>query len=397
MKTIIRQALLLAAKDTKIFAKDRFAAAFSFLLPFAFIIGFSVALGGQGPRDEPLELVISTQESAGQSAYIVEEMAQSSGDTLRVMDYDAALIAVENGDLEGFVAFPADFTESLVSGSPTALEVVVTGDSPDIQAALSGFARSIAGEFSEAQIALTAISRLSGSDFSEVAAASMDQDVMRRGDTPVIRLEVESVGGIKPFNASNFTLPGYLTMFVFFAAAMSAATIARERQSHTLERLLSNGTRRESIVLGKFIAAATVGVIQIVVLWTVGLLAFRIDPGLSPAAVILISLLMALASASFAVMLASIVRDVQAASTAGVLASLVLAPLGGSWWPLFITPQWMQSLAKLTPHGWANGGFNKLMLFGAEFGDVTQEMAALAAFMVVFLAVAVWRFRLSAG
>ena len=55
-------------------------------------------------------------------------------------------------------------------------------------------------------------------------------------------------------------------------------------------------------------------------------------------------------------------------------------PSAGCWWPLFITPQWMQSLAKLTPHGWANGGFNKLMLFGAEFGDVTQEMVALAGF-----------------
>ena len=52
---------------------------------------------------------------------------------------------------------------------------------------------------------------------------------------------------------------------------------------------------------------------------------------------------------------------------------------------------------KLTPHGWANGGFNKLMLFGAEFGDVTQEMIALAAFAAVFLAVALWRFRTSAA
>ena len=57
----------------------------------------------------------------------------------------------------------------------------------------------------------------------------------------------------------------------------------------------------------------------------------------------------------------------------------------------------MQSLAKITPHGWANTGFNKLMLFGAEFGDVTQEMAALLLFGVAFLAFALWRFRLTAS
>jgi hypothetical protein len=37
------------------------------------------------------------------------------------------------------------------------------------------------------------------------------------------------------------------------------------------------------------------------------------------------------------------------------------------------------------------------MLFGAEFGDVTQEMVALAGFGVVFLAVALWRFRMSSS
>ena len=95
-------------------------------------------------------------------------------------------------------------------------------------------------------------------------------------------------------------------------------------------------------------------------------------------------------------MLASFIVDIRTASTAGVLVSLTLAPIGGCWWPLFITPEWMQSLAKFTPHGWANGAFNKLMLFGAEFGDVSQEMIALAAFGAAFLAIALWRFRLSA-
>ena len=124
---------------------------------------------------------------------------------------------------------------------------------------------------------------------------------------------------------------------------------------------------------------------------------FGIDLGVSPSAVIIISMLMALASATFGVMLASFVPNVQAASAAGPVTALVLAPIGGCWWPLFITPQWMQSLAKFTPHGWANGGFNKLMLFGAEFGDVTQEMVALAGFALVFMTIALWRFRMSSS
>ena len=153
------------------------------------------------------------------------------------------------------------------------------------------------------------------------------------------------------------------------------------------------GTRREAILAGKFLTSLYRGLMQLAVLWVAGIFAFDIDLGVSPAAVVLVSILMALASSAFGIMLASMVRTQNAASSAGVLVSLTLAPLGGCWWPLFITPQWMQSLAKLTPHGWATTAFNKLMLFGAEFGDVLPEMGALALFAAAFMAVTLWRFK----
>ena len=95
--------------------------------------------------------------------------------------------------------------------------------------------------------------------------------------------------------------------------------------------------------------------------------------------------------------MATIARTERAASALGVLASLVLAPLGGCWWPLFIDPKWMQVLAKFTPHGWANDGFNKLMLFGATAGDVGINMLVLVGFTVVFVVLAVLRFRTDAA
>jgi ABC-2 type transport system permease protein len=124
---------------------------------------------------------------------------------------------------------------------------------------------------------------------------------------------------------------------------------------------------------------------------------FNIDLGLSPAAVIILSILMVIMSSAFAIMLAALVRTQRSAGSLAVLVSLVLAPLGGCWWPLFITPTWMQFLAKFTPHGWANTGFNKLMVFGAEFGDVVPEMLALVGFAVVFAIIGIWRFRTSAA
>ena len=391
MNTIARQAMLLAWKDTRIFFRDRAALAFAFLLPFVFVIGFTLALRDVGPENEALQFTIATQESVGISVQAVETIVAATDGLTAVRNYDDALAAVDAGEIDGFVAFPPDFTQRFLSGETATLKVVVGDVLPAEEAALRGFAQEIAVRFSEAQATLSAVVALG----SPQNAASAMEELFSDDGGPAIGLRVEQVGEIAPFNASNFTLPGYLTMFVFFTAAMGAEALARERQTHTLERLMANGVRRESLIVGKFLAGGIIGVTQVAVMWVVGALAFGIDLGPSPVAVVLLSLLMVVASAAFGVMLASFVGNVRTASAAGVLTSLVLAPIGGSWWPLFITPPFMQSLARLTPHGWANGGLNKLMLFGAEFTDVGPEMAALAAFAAVFLAVALWRFRLA--
>ena len=389
MRLVLTQSLIIAAKDTRVFLKDRFGLGFALLFPLIFVLGFSLALRNLGPGDERLSITVATQEEGGISRQIIELLAEDDIVDLTVMEYGAAVRAVEDEDIGGFVAFPADFTSSLEEGRPTRLEVVAQIGDPEMEAALTGFASAVAAASSNTRIALQAIAQIAGEE-------ALPQDMAAFGrDSSLLRFETEQIGPVEAFNASNFTVPGYLTMFVFFAAALAAEAITRERENHTLERLMANGARRESVVAGKYLGSVYRGAMQLAVLWGVGLVAFRIDLGFSPAAVILISVLMVLTSAAFGVMLAALVRTQASATSAAVLASLVLAPVGGCWWPLFITPEWMQTLARLTPHGWANSAFNKLMLFGAEGGDVVLEMAALAAIGVAFLAIAFVRFRLS--
>ena len=393
MQTVLRQAMLLASKDTRIFFRDRAALSFSLLLPFIFVIGFTLALRDVGPEDETLRFTVATQETAGISVQAIEAITGAGDGPVAAMEHGEALAAMDSGDLDGFVSFPADFTQRYLSGETAPLEVHVGDAPPADEAALRGFAQEIAAQFSEARATLSAVIALGN---PQQAAQAMER-LLSDTAGPAIGLRVEQVGEIAPFNTSNFVLPGYLTMFVFFTAAMGAEALARERQTHTLERLMANGVRRESLIVGKFLAGALIGVVQVAVMWIVGALAFNVDLGASPTAVIVLSLLMVLASAAFGVLLASFANNVRTASAVAVLTSLVLAPIGGSWWPLFITPPFMQWLARLTPHGWANDGLNRLMLFGAQFTDVAPSMAALLAFAAVFLTLALWRFRMAPG
>ncbi|MDE2822884.1 MAG: ABC transporter permease [Chloroflexota bacterium] len=396
--TFVRQSLLLAGKDTRIFFKDRFAVVFAFAFPLLFTLGFTLALGGILSDDEPLKITVVTREQEGEgslSRQIIDGLATGDTFTIEELDYTTARGQVEDGALSGFIAFSVGFTDSLMGGDGTAvLEVVTNPDDPENAAVLEAVANTIARQVSNAQLAVLSVTLLPP-EAGPVTVMQRLPDFSDPASTQLVSFPEEQVGERERPNASNFTLSGYLTMFIFFAAALSAEAIARERKNQTLERLLTNGVLRESIIFGKFLMGAYRGVMQVVVLWGVGIVAFGIDLGSSPLAVILVSLAIVFTSSAFGVMLAALVRTAEGASSAGVLASLVLAPLGGSWWPLFITPDWMQALGKLTPHGWANTAFNNLMLFDADFGDVVMNMVAVAAFGVVFLIVAFTRFRLS--
>jgi ABC-2 type transport system permease protein len=405
----------IAMKDLKLFTKDRFALLFALLFPFLFAAMFYFLLGGVGSADVRLELHLATQEKAGGMSYQIlqgletkDESQLKPGEPRIVWDkdYAEARQAVADKKMAGFIAFPEDFTEGIMTGGGTKLEVVINTESTNTQAALNGLAQGIAAQVSTQQVAASAVVDIMVAQ--EIASgrvadmAQIQQTVQQlylnqqnTGDAS-LKFSIQKVGEVEAENPSNYVIPGYLVMFVFFAAALAAESIVRERQNQTLERLLASAVRREAILGGIFTGTALKGLIQIAVFWVVGILAFKMELGLAPGAVILLSILMVIMSSAFAVMLATLSKTQRGAGAIAVLASLVLAPLGGCWWPLFITPKWMQFLAQLTPHGWATTGFNKLMVFGADFSAAVPNMLALVGFAAVFAIIATWRFRTSA-
>jgi ABC-2 type transport system permease protein len=398
----LRHIWFIALKDLRLFATDRGALIFFILFPFFFITLFNF-MNLSAVEDAKLQLHIVNQEAEGGLSYKVIDALKEAGDwEITIMDYDAAYQAVEDKEIGGFLAFPADFTEGIMTGAGTQLEVVTDAEATSDRAALSGLSQTIASRIgaqyvtANATIDLLIEQGIIAPDDS-AAIGQVIQRILAGGDgQSFIEYKTVNVGEVEEQSPANWVIPGYLVMFVFFGAALGAETIVRERQNHTLERLLASSVKREAILGGIFTGTAAKGLVQIVLFWGVGLLAFNMDMGNSPAAVIILSILMVIVSAAFSIMLATLVKTQRSAGSIAVLASLLLAPIGGCWWPLFLHPGWLQTLAKITPHGWAMSGFNKLILFGADFGAVVPEMLALVGFAVLFSIIAAWRFRTSA-
>jgi ABC-2 type transport system permease protein len=60
--------------------------------------------------------------------------------------------------------------------------------------------------------------------------------------------------------------------------------------------------------------------------------------------------------------------------------------LGGCMVPLDDFPATMRTIARGTPHAWANEGLEELMTQGANLAEVGPHLTVLAAFAAVLLA-----------
>jgi linearmycin/streptolysin S transport system permease protein len=405
----------IALKDLKIFIMDRASLFFSIIFPFLFIILFNSLMAGVGSQDDRLELHMATQEAeGGLSQQIIAAMETKDLASLKPgdpkiiwdKDYDADRQAVKDGKLDGFLCFPPNFTESLMRGSDVKLEIFADAGATNTRAALEGLGGAITSQINTNLAIINATASLlanSGAPPAEIQAAVQkiqNQLVSSEASgltASYLTFKTEQLGNVEAQNPANWVIPGYLVMFVFMAAATSAPDIVKERKNNTLERLLSTSVKRESILGGIFSGIAAKGLVQIIIFWMFGILVFHVDMGLSPLAVIILSILMVIMSSAFALMLATLAMTIRSAASLAVITSLLLAPLGGCWWPSFLYPEWLQNIAKITPHAWATTGFNKLMVFGASFGDVVPAMVALLVFAIIFGGMAIWRFRTSAN
>jgi len=145
------------------------------------------------------------------------------------------------------------------------LEVVADAEDINTRAALNGLAQAVGSGVSSQGVAANASVGLPVEQGLATSGdmANIEQAVLQlfsgQGGGPAteqsfIAFITEKMGAMEAENPSNWVIPGYLVMFVFFGAALSAEAIVRERQNRTLERLLATSVRWESI-LGAYLPA----------------------------------------------------------------------------------------------------------------------------------------------
>jgi ABC-2 type transport system permease protein len=87
----------------------------------------------------------------------------------------------------------------------------------------------------------------------------------------------------------------------------------------------------------------------------------------------------------------TLARTYDQASSMGMVVAIVLALLGGSFFPVFLAPGFIAELSLVTPHAWWFRGFGDIQADGATVVDALPAAAILALFGAVFGSIALLR------
>ena len=101
----------------------------------------------------------------------------------------------------------------------------------------------------------------------------------------------------------------------------------------------------------------------------------------------------ALAAAALGTMLGTFLRSEAQAMALSIMLGMVMALLGGCWYPLEMFPQTVQNIVKVLPTTWAMRGLLDIVLRGQGLSAILPDAGILLGFAAVFFGIGIWRFK----
>lgn len=428
----MKNRLTIALNDLRVFFSDRGNLLGLIIIPIAMTILVGSSFGGNNQgrlRADLLDLdetpesasLIQTLRDTNPQMYLcpLDQGQPAAPDSEEVIDcglkaeipYTLAVgqARVTDNDTGALIVIPEGYGELFGAFQPVmvtyySLSTVATGEDV-IQASLSAALQRVNGAVIAAQVGLAAGDSFGHNGNPTIFKDEADRTAFTRTvyDTADSLLKAEPIalevtqstaatsaapqpGGFRQ------SVPGMGSMFVMFTVLGGIGILLRERKQWTLQRLVTMPLTRGQILGGKILAYFVLGMIQYVIVFAVGFLTGTTF-GSSPLALLLLMMSFCLCVTALTLALATRIGNEGQAQGLTLLISMTLAPLGGAWWPLSITPPIMQAVGHLSPVAWVMDGFNTLIFFNGGLMDILLPVGVLLGASVVLFGVGIMGFK----
>ena len=354
-------------KEFLLVFRDKRALAILFLMPALFILIISVAM-----RD------VFTQNSVSFDITIIDlDKSKITNEMINDIGKNTSFHIVENANI--VITIPQKYSQSKKRLN---IEIKDSLKSDEIEL----FKAKLLKDITNLKLKIIK-NRLM--EFSQEAGAAIDN----------ISLDSQELFDLKynkkkelP-NSTQQSVPSWIVFGMFFMITPISTVFINERKQNTLSRLNSMSVSVFSMVLAKIVPYLFIAQIQAFVMIAVG--AFLVPlfdtPSLvingSVLALVFLSFSLSLSAVGLASLIAVSSNSTEQASTIGGIMSILLGAIGGVMVPKFIMPEFMQTLANISPMSWGLDGFLDIFLRGGGVSMVLDEALMLILFGAVTLVV----------
>ena len=393
----MKKIFAIAWKDTLVRFSGRSEWIFFLVLP----IVFTLVLAGVTGRSAStrVHLVVVDQAHSPLSTDLIDALQKSEAVRPDLQSLDAAESQLSRQKISTLLVIPPDFDLQHLEQGHVQLELRTLPNRLDaimaeraVQAAilpLSGLVDLTRNSLSMAEQIKPFASAAERQSFIQQAY----QEAKAKLEQSPERLQVTNSNTINYDDSRANSSAGQLITWVFVPLLGISSLFVSERQGGTLRRLLTTPTHKATYLFGAITGQVATAMVQMLLLVGFGMIVLKVNWGRDPAALAVILISTALAGAALGTTLGTFVKTEGQAGSLSILAGMVMALLGGCWFPLELFPQMIRKAVNVLPTTWAMQGMIDIVLGGQGLGTVLPIAGVLLAFAIVFFGVGIWRFR----
>ncbi|MGI9173988.1 MAG: ABC transporter permease [Rhodothermales bacterium] len=344
-------------KETRHILRDRQTLAVLLLMPVAMVLLFGYAIRTDV---EDVRVVVVDPAHDARSADLTRALASTTA--LRLVDVRESIEAVEPmlraGEADVALVLPSGFARRFSRGTADVL-VVSDGTNANYAATAESYVRTV----------------VQGWAASAGGGAPVIRAATRMRFNPTLKSE-------------NLFVPGLLAfVLTLVSALMTAISLAKEKETGTMEVLLVSPLRPLQIVVGKVVPYLALAFFNALTALGVAWLVFGVPVRGSLALLLAAALVYVLVSLALGVLISSRTPD-QRTAMMGTLLGLLLPTiaLSGFIFPIASLPGWLQPVTNVVPATWFILIARGVMLKGVGLAVLWKEMLVLCGMALVLLA-----------
>lgn len=328
-----------------------------------------------------IPLVAVDEDRTPESRRFIEGLA--AGDTFDLVaheDVTGALALVERGAVPVAVIVPRGFSRDLARGRPAQVQALVDGGDSNraivAQSALSAYGVSRSLALMRDRIQAVAATMGAAPRFSQVRVEP------RVFYNPTLESRIYFVPGVAA------------TLLLIVTVVVTSMGLAREREMGTLEQVMVTPISPVTLVLGKTLPYAVIGLADLGLVVAAGAWIFGVPLRGNLLVVLLGGSLYLLSTLGIGLLLSSIARNQQQAFMGAFFIVMPAILLSGFMTPVQNMPDWLQPLSTVDPVRHFVEVMRAVLLKGAGIGDLLPQLAAMAGIgLTVFLTAAMVLYR----